>query len=341
MQFNTNLNGQGKSPYFGKKFSILGDSISTLDGYNPIGYHLFYTGEICEKTGVHEMKDTWWRKVIDYFGGELLANNSWSGSRVSMMPGGTPEKLFPSGCSDERTAGLHLGQDQPEVIMIYLGTNDWANGVLVDDCSAEFPLPEATVELFKSFEGAYVEMLRKVKRNYPSAEVWCCTLCETIIPGKPAFKFPHAYAGIHIERYNGVIRNAAKNFGCKLIDLFSFHTPYASLDGTHPTAEGMATIASMILKEIEKVEVDTTVECENNHHEYIIAEMHTGFTRYVCKRCGKEKWEDSFALNDAEASGECAANACIDSEYVILDPEKTRFLFLIHLSYICVNLEKQ
>lgn len=46
MQLNTNLNGPGKTPYFGKKFSILGDSISTLDGYNPIGYHLFYTGEI-------------------------------------------------------------------------------------------------------------------------------------------------------------------------------------------------------------------------------------------------------------------------------------------------------
>ncbi len=88
------------------------------------------------------------------------------------------------------------------------------------------------------------------------------------------------------------------------------------------------------------MEVDTTVECENNHHEYIIAEMHTGFTRYVCKRCGKEKWEDSFALNDAEVSGECAANACIDSEYVILDPEKTRFLFSDTLElYMCQSGE--
>lgn len=71
------------------------------------------------------------------------------------------------------------------------------------------------------------------------------------MPGKPAFKFPHAYGGIHIEQYNSVIRNAAKQFGCKPIDLYSFHTPYASLDGTHPTAKGMETIASMIIKGIE------------------------------------------------------------------------------------------
>lgn len=108
------------------------------------------------------MKDTWWDKVIDYFGGELLVNNSWSGSRVSMMPSGTPEKLFPSGCSDERTGGLHIGRDKPEVIMVYLGTNDWANGVCVSDCSAEH---------CRSFAGSYSEMLSKVKGNYPSAEV--------------------------------------------------------------------------------------------------------------------------------------------------------------------------
>lgn len=34
------------------KFSILGDSISTLEGYNPNGYKVFYTKEMCEKANI-------------------------------------------------------------------------------------------------------------------------------------------------------------------------------------------------------------------------------------------------------------------------------------------------
>lgn len=35
------LSWQRKNPFFKKQISILGDSISTLDGYNPEGYNLF------------------------------------------------------------------------------------------------------------------------------------------------------------------------------------------------------------------------------------------------------------------------------------------------------------
>ena len=81
--------------YYGKQFSILGDSISTLEGYNPPGYNVFYKGDKCEQAKIFEMSDTWWGKVIDYFGGVLLVNNSWSGSRVAQIPKST--KLFRQG----------------------------------------------------------------------------------------------------------------------------------------------------------------------------------------------------------------------------------------------------
>lgn len=70
-----------------KQFSILGDSISTLEGFNPCGYKIFYDADNGRKFDVKEMNDTWWGKVINYFGGELLVNNSWSGSRVTKLPG--------------------------------------------------------------------------------------------------------------------------------------------------------------------------------------------------------------------------------------------------------------
>ena len=60
-------------------------------------------------------------------GVELLVNNSWSCSRVPKLP--NRDSLFPSGCSDERTNGLHIGSVKPDVIIVYLGTNDWVRGV--------------------------------------------------------------------------------------------------------------------------------------------------------------------------------------------------------------------
>ena len=124
------LKWQHNNKYFGKQFSILGDSISTLEGYNPRGYKVFYAGENCGKSGVSEMQHTWWGKVIDFFGGELLVNNSWSGSRVTKLP--DSDKLFRSGCSDERTNGLHINNVRPDVIIVYLGTNDWAFGAKLE-----------------------------------------------------------------------------------------------------------------------------------------------------------------------------------------------------------------
>ncbi len=248
--------GAGRA-YAEKRFSILGDSISTLEGYNPNGYRLFYTGETCEQTGVRTPGDTWWGKVIDYFGGELLVNNSWSGSRVTKLP--NQMTLFPSGCSDERTGGLHVGRVQPDVILVYLGINDWAGGVQAEGARERaifrgkqkgrtrklYPPAEDYI-----FAAAYERMLQKIKGNYPNAAVFCCTLNETRMPANPSFVFPHTYGGTHIERFNAVIRQKAAAAGCRVIDFYRHHTPYDSIDGTHPTAAGMNTLALLALGEM-------------------------------------------------------------------------------------------
>lgn len=46
--------------YKNKLFSILGDSISTLDGYNPREYEVFYKFENCYKANIYVPQDTWW-----------------------------------------------------------------------------------------------------------------------------------------------------------------------------------------------------------------------------------------------------------------------------------------
>ncbi len=227
--------------YFNKRFSILGDSISTLSGYNPKGYKVFFDEQNSEKASIHNMNDTWWGKVIDFFGGELLVNNSWSGSRVTSKR----QNLFPSGCSDERTSHLHINDIKPDVIIIYLGFNDWANGAELDGTH----FLDENLDL-SYFVCAYDKMLEKVTSNYPSAEIWCCTLNTTFMSAKPSFKFPYEHGGIHIEEYNREIKSAANNYNCKIIDLYKYNTPYDTIDGSHPNADGMNTLATLIIKEM-------------------------------------------------------------------------------------------
>ena len=66
-----------------KNFSIFGDSISTFGGSNPDNYNVFYNSEMKIRKGIACEEDTWWGRVIDFFYGKLLVNNSWSGSRVT------------------------------------------------------------------------------------------------------------------------------------------------------------------------------------------------------------------------------------------------------------------
>lgn len=286
-----------RNKYYGKQFSILGDSISTLAGYNPKGYKVFYDDENCEKSVVKEMKDTWWGKVIDFFGGELLINNSWSGSRVTRLP--DKEELFPSGCSDERTSSLHINNIKPDVIIVYLGTNDWAFG------AAEHYTDYILTEDFhcNSFDFAYSTMLSKIKANYPDAEIWCCTLNTTFMSSNSSFKFPYEYGEMqHIEEYNQIIKDTASQYQCKVINLYDYHLPYDSIDGSHPNADGMNTLAMMMIREIGGKEVDQFLDCENDLHKFSLTygydqNFYGGY--HVCNKCGKIKHE-SEVLKSAD-----------------------------------------
>lgn len=275
---------KNSNKYYDKQFSILGDSISTLEGFNPRGYNIFYKGkfsgdEKSYKANVHEMEDTWWGKVIDFFGGELLVNNSWSGSRVTKLP--QSDNLFPSGCSDERTGELHINNVMPDVIIVYLGTNDWTFGARRNDET------HLLVDEMEYFESAYDKMLKKLKSNYPKAEIWCCTLCPTKMSGNPSFSFPENYNGNDVNYYNNAIRNIVQKNNCKLIDLYSYQLPYDSIDGSHPNVDGMNTLASLIIRSAGGKQIEQFFDCENGHHEYFVAKQYSEATKYICKKCGK------------------------------------------------------
>lgn len=289
------LKWQRNNPYYKKQISILGDSISTLDGYNPLGHNLFFKGEVCVESGVSNMADTWWGQVIELLGAELLINNSWSGSRVSKLPG--TQSLFPSGCSDERTGSLHMHDVKPDVIIVYLGTNDWSYGVPPEpkkigffDKNKKTQVDGIATPDESFFSFAYDTMIKKLQKNYPEAEICCCTLNTTFMSVNPGFAFPVAHAGIHIDEYNNIIRSAANRFKCKLLDLAGYHKAYDSIDGSHPNAEGMKTLATMMLRELD-CNVASVLNCSRGKHNYVLAERNTGDDKYVCSVCAKVKHE--------------------------------------------------
>lgn len=272
---------KNSNKYYGKQFSILGDSISTLSGYSPKGYKVFYDGEHCEKSGVIDMKDTWWGKVIDFFGGELLVNNSWSGSRVTRLPDSNTQ--FPSGCSDERTNHLHINNVTPDVIIVYLGFNDWANGVNI------YSNETHVLDVFfdDCFSEAYEMMINKLKENYPKAEIWCCTLNTTYMSSNKSFNFPYKHRGIHIEEYNTKIKDIAENYDCKVIDLYAHHLPCDTIDGSHPNMNGMNTLATLVVRRTGGKTIEKFIDCENGQHEYFEDEQYSEAVKYICKKCGK------------------------------------------------------
>lgn len=149
------------------KISVLGDSISTFTGYNPDGYSVFYNKEIARANGLHDMSETWWNQVIRAYNGDLLVNDSFSGSRVSGLE-------FPSANSVQRI--LNLRKDAiPDVILVYIGFNDFGYGV---------PLKRkwfSNMNRLLFFQDSYCIMLKRLKIAYPNAIIVCGTLSKTFI----------------------------------------------------------------------------------------------------------------------------------------------------------------
>ena len=227
--------------YKGKYFSIFGDSISTLSYCNPPDYAVFYEYEKQLLSGVFTKEDTWWGQVIEELGGKLLVNNSFSGSYVCKLPAVEIESY---GCSDTRTSKLGLGPLKPDVIIVFMGTNDWGRGIPV--------FPNEYRSGLSVFAVAYEAMLTKIKHNYPNAEIWCLTLPRSYRKQEPEWTFPTHFGGRDIADYCNAIQECGKRLDCKVIDIHKVDNPFDTIDGFHPNADGMRTLSKIILSELEK-----------------------------------------------------------------------------------------
>lgn len=210
------------------RWSVLGDSISTFQGYSPPG-GVYYAPSSGPVTGVSDVEDTWWMQVIRARGGVLLANNSWSGSTVA-------ESGNLGAASLSRIRKLGPEGQAPDAVLIFTGLNDVGRYV---------PL--------EAFRADYEAMVRRVRELYPGARVLCGTLVVGYIQ-RPLFP-KLSYFGKRLEEYNEAIREAVRAGGGFLADLAALGDPggsYESMDGLHPSGTGMKQVAELWLRCLEE-----------------------------------------------------------------------------------------
>ena len=206
------------------KISVLGDSISAYEGYNPIGYGVFYTYDKLVDYDLTNVNDTWWMQVINALNGELLVNNSFAGTFVY-------ESCEYSISAVERCQSLHTSENEPDIILVYAGTNDCFGGISLED-----------------FYFHYDKMLKRIKDRYKNAKIFCSTLTAgSFIEGDMDEKTYNSLIG-----YSEVIRKVTNVNDVCLIDLLKYKKMYSANDSKHPNKKGHYLIATTWLNELKK-----------------------------------------------------------------------------------------
>ena len=255
------VSNEGQHTSKTKRISVIGDSISSFDGYNPEGYDAYYPTTTCRTFCVRDMY--WYRLAYDYMKDAILdVNIAFSGSLVTYNGNW---KNFPSRYI------LRKGMGNPDVILLWGGTNDYtANKLLYgtttcqeassapsnSDLNAVFATTDAATTMDKAealsdqtFFEAYVKLVKMMTLQYPKVKI-------VLIVGE------HFSVGMK-ETIEAIAGHYPNN--CRVIDLLSINgfdgittnpdwRPIGKcMDGArnlHPNEAGMAFIANKIYTEL-------------------------------------------------------------------------------------------
>ena len=216
---DTTITGQyefGSNRFNGKSFSIIGDSISTYLNYIPDGFSYFYPYPTADVSNVNM---TWWMQVINKMGGTLFANNSYSGSCVSGTASSATKYM-------DRLEHTQINGETPDVILVYMGSNDCASGFI-------------TAQMF---DEDYTVMLENLQKLCPNSEIILMTLLTSPL-----------YDVEDQQVYNEIIKTKAKDFNLQLLDCESASLAGHLVDSAHPDYSGMQVFADKVIEELNKI----------------------------------------------------------------------------------------
>lgn len=270
----------------GLKLSIIGDSISTYDGFtNSKNHNPLYLSDTnnqatfdcyygdANRTDYEEIKsvtlnDTWWMQAAQTMGMEILVNNSWSGSYVR-LDSARNNTQYAAASYKDRCVNLHMESQMPDIIAVYMGTNDtgnssgkgWGTKDSVDTAAERSGLytnkNTYSSDSLNSVQAYYI-MLSRMIETYPDAEIYC------MLPVMPKYLAENASVDrlAALNDFNtGVkylVNEVFRNRKVYLVDLPEYSglvdedavKDYFYLNQLHPNCNGMDWITSCFLSEL-------------------------------------------------------------------------------------------
>ena len=269
---------QLKEKYRDKYVSIVGDSISTFDGYsNNTAYNstiganeVWYTG----LNNVASWKATYWGRLIEDLDMKLCVNNSRSGKTVY---GRSEDNYMDSSIfrateldHDNGTPDDESDDISPNVILFYMGVNDtrspfgdlygllknkspsehiaitksWFENILLASNDGENISQGTTIT---TFEQAYAMTVYKMINAYPDAEVYCLTLVDSKNTN-PQYIIERNFCIRAIANYLGVnVVDQYANSGIS-VDTYHAYGVYGSGNYLHPNTSGFYLMTKEIMR---------------------------------------------------------------------------------------------
>ena len=208
-----------------KNLLILGDSYSTYEGQVAKGCAVYYfkNGSSPDlPVSKMELEETWWHRMLEATGVNLVMNNSWSGSTFSYTG-------YRGDCSQTSSficryrklkASNFFAENNIDTVIVFGGTNDsWVPAPL-----GELKLSDWKEEDFVCALPAISYLVYSLKTDLPDVRVIFiinCDIKEEIICG---------------------IKTACDYFGAETIVLHDIEK-----ESGHPNPRGMAQICEQVL----------------------------------------------------------------------------------------------
>ena len=217
-----------KSKHYGT-FAIIGDSYSSFKGYmanaNAATWYPASDHNMNDTNDVENVEQTWWYKFANTYNSRLLENNSWSGSTIAY-------DSYSEGLDDGKETSFIQRMNlitTPQLILIYGGTNDSlvAGDTKRDDFLGEYKYSDFSESDFIYFRPALAYLLDKLKHKHIGAKI-IFMLNSSLNNIKESVHEICAHYEIGV---------------CEITDIALAHS--------HPTGEGMTTIAKQIIEFLE------------------------------------------------------------------------------------------
>ena len=253
------------------KIAILGDSISTYEGYIN-GINGETKGLAHYNSTVMSVNETWWMRVANNKGWKVINNESIGGTTVS-WDGSTEYGIIGIG-KDYYMAGdsriNNIGKKgTPNKLFIFAGVND----IFSEESAYNInigSISNVSIGNTTTFASAYATMLNKIKTKYPSTEIIC------LAPYVPLTKKTNTTT--RTNQVSDIIINLAKKNNLRYVDLRKIKFENSDFtDGTHPSSSGMKKIADLILSELN-VPIKNQTSSNNSTNGPTINKTNVGVT---------------------------------------------------------------